>query len=94
MSVLTHCPRCGVALRPTPKPLTQQQARVLAFVREFINEHEYPPSFKEIAANCGYHSLSTVHEHLRNLERKGHITRSFNEARGIALIGSDSAVTS
>jgi repressor LexA len=51
----------------------------------------YAPTFTEIAEACGYRSLSTVHEHVQNLERKGHITRQFNAERGIALVEAPAA---
>ncbi len=65
--------------------LTKRQKHILDFVREFIDEHGYAPSYEEICKNFGYASLATVHEHLTNLERKGYIHRSFNEARSIQL---------
>jgi repressor LexA len=83
---LTHCPRCGYQLAQAPKPLTKCQATLLTYIRTFIGEKGYAPTFTEIAEACGYRSLSTVHEHVQNLERKGHITRQYNEQRGIALV--------
>jgi DNA-binding MarR family transcriptional regulator len=67
-------------------PLTAHQADVLHYVRGYIEQHEYAPSFKEIARKMGFSSLGTVHEHLQNLERKGYIRRSYNEARSISIL--------
>lgn len=71
---------------PSRLPLTQRQAEVLGYIRQTIAEHNYAPSFSEIAARFGFASQATVHEHLDNLERKGWITRRFNEARAITLV--------
>jgi repressor LexA len=87
----TNCPRCGYQLAQAPKPLTKCQATLLAYIRTFIGEKGYAPTYTEIAEACGYRSLSTVHEHLQNLERKGHITRRYNEERSIALVDAPAA---
>lgn len=68
-----------------PGPLTVKQAEVLEYLRLYIEDLGYAPSFAEIAEACGYSSLGTVHEHLSHLERKGYIRRDFNMSRGIAL---------
>ena len=64
-------------------PLTKRQKQILDFLKEFIDEHGYAPSFDEIRAAFGYTSLATVHEHLTNLERKGYIRRSYRESRSV-----------
>lgn len=69
------------------KPLTRHQHGVYAFVAKYIEANGFAPSFAEIAANFGYRSLATVHEHLGNIERKGWITRYYNESRAIELRG-------
>ncbi|MDE2805910.1 MAG: transcriptional repressor LexA [Gemmatimonadota bacterium] len=64
-------------------PLTKRQKQILDFLKEFIGEHGYAPSFDEIRAAFGYTSLATVHEHLSNLQRKGYIRRSYRESRSV-----------
>jgi repressor LexA len=66
-------------------PLTKRQKQILDYIRSFIDDQGYAPSFEEIAEAFGYSSLATVHEHLTNLERKGYIRKSFNESRSIEL---------
>jgi SOS-response transcriptional repressor LexA len=84
---MTTCPNCGhVVPGPRQRPITARQHEVLHFIRGFVGAHSYAPSFEEIAAKFGYNSLATVHEHIGNLERKGWITRTPNEARSIALV--------
>lgn len=72
--------------RPTMQPLTPHQHALLAYLHEYITANGYAPNFKETAARFGYRSESTVHEHLVNLERKGYIKRSYNEARSIEIV--------
>lgn len=80
------CDRCRALLVTKRSPLTKRQAEILAFVRDYIAAHEYAPSFLEIAEHFDYRTLSTVHEHLLNLERKGRIVREFNKDRSITLV--------
>src|SRR5690348_10666353 len=81
-----YCARCQSEIALHRAPLTDIQARLYAYIRDRIAADGYAPSFGEIAREFGYRSLATVHEHLRSLERKGYITRGFNEARAIALV--------
>jgi repressor LexA len=61
---------------------TKKQAEILAFIREFHRENNYAPSYREIAAHLGISSPATVHEHVKNLERKGHLN-SLGGARSL-----------
>ena len=65
--------------------LTRRQSEVLDFLRSYIVDNRYAPSFEEIAEHFQFQSLATVHEHLSNLERKGYIKRSPNESRAIEI---------
>ncbi len=64
-------------------PLTKRQKQILDYLKGFIDENGYAPSFEEICQAFGYTSLATVHEHLSNLERKGYIRRSPRESRSV-----------
>ncbi|HET9425519.1 MAG TPA: transcriptional repressor LexA [Gemmatimonadaceae bacterium] len=66
-------------------PLTKRQREILNYLTTYTDQHGYAPSFEEIAESFNYNSLATVHEHLSNLERKGYITRSYNESRAITI---------
>ncbi len=66
--------------------LTRRQKQILDYLESYIGQSGYAPSFEEIAANFGFNSLATVHEHLSNLERKGYIERAHNESRAIRLV--------
>jgi repressor LexA len=81
-----RCPHCGNVLPNHRMSLTAVQYTLLGYLRGFIEEHGYAPSFEEIAAARGYRSMATVHEHLANLERKGYIRRRYNEGRSIQIL--------
>lgn len=66
--------------------LTRRQREILDYLQRHIADHGYAPSFEEIAQTFGFASLATVHEHLSNLERKGYITRQYNESRSIEVL--------
>ncbi|HEX7828662.1 MAG TPA: FeoC-like transcriptional regulator [Thermoanaerobaculia bacterium] len=83
---LQRCPKCGQVIRDNPHPLTERQHEVLAFLREYIAANGYAPSYGEIAAHFQFKTQATVHEHLTNLERKGHLRRRYNESRSIELV--------
>ena len=67
-------------------PLTKRQREILTFLGSYTEANGYAPSFEEIAEQCGFQSLATVHEHLTNLERKGYIRRNYNESRSIEVL--------
>lgn len=65
------------------------QKKVYKFLVEYITEHLYAPSIREICDGCGYYSTSTVAAHLVRLQKKGLIELSdkFAANRCIKLVG-------
>jgi SOS-response transcriptional repressor LexA len=59
---------------------------VLENIREYIAEHGYPPTLREIGARMGIRSTNGVTDHLRALERKGFVRTGENTARGIQIL--------
>jgi repressor LexA len=53
--------------------MTSIQARVFDFVRDFRDEHGYPPTVREIRDALGYGSTASVQRHLNNLRRLGYL---------------------
>jgi repressor LexA len=45
--------------------------RILEFIKQYIEEHCYPPTTREIAAGVGLKSASTVCEHIKTLMQFG-----------------------
>ncbi len=68
-------------------PLSPRQQQILDFLRSFIEEHDYPPSIRDIQEGCGISSTSVVDYNLRKLEEKGFIRRDREISRGIELLG-------
>jgi repressor LexA len=63
------------------KTLSVKQQTILNFIREFIGEHDYPPSIRDIQDGCGISSTSVVDYNLKALERLGHIRRDREVSR-------------
>ena len=57
------------------KPATERQRSILDVIRSFTSERGYPPSVREIGERVGLSSSSTIHAHLKALERRGLISR-------------------
>jgi len=66
-------------------PLYPRQKKVLNFIEKYIEENGRTPTLSEIRDYLGVKSLSTVHWHLIQLERKGYIKRD-RESKGIDLV--------
>jgi len=57
--------------------------QILDFVTDYREKHGYSPSFKEIKRHLGLSSFSTIHHHIKNLEKEGLIVREKNQRRAI-----------
>lgn len=62
---------------------TDRQKRILEVIHEFTAERGYPPSVREIGERVGLSSSSTIHAHLKTLERHGLITRDPTKPRAL-----------
>lgn len=62
---------------------TDRQKRILEVIREFTLERGYPPSVREIGERVGLSSSSTIHAHLKTLERRGLISRDPTKPRAL-----------
>lgn len=67
--------------------MTPRQQQIYNYIILYIEEHMYPPSVREIGDGVGLHSTSSVYEHLKSLERKGHIEVRENSPRAIKVNG-------
>lgn len=65
------------------KPATERQRRILEVIRNFTADHGYPPSVREIGERVGLSSSSTIHAHLKTLERHGLISRDPTKPRAL-----------
>jgi len=67
--------------------LTTRQQEIWQFLAAYVDEHDYPPTVREIGDAVGLASPSTVHAHLANLERAGLLRRDPTKPRAIELVG-------
>jgi len=65
--------------------LTKKQKEILEYIRQFIDENGYAPSYREIAAYFELSSTGTIAEYVSILEDKGYLTKEATEARAIQL---------
>jgi repressor LexA len=68
------------------KELSAKQRRILEFIQEFISDHDYPPSIRQIQEACKISSTSVVDYNLRILEKEGYIRRDREVSRAIELL--------
>lgn len=66
--------------------LPKKKQQLLAYLRQFIDEHGFAPTLTEIAKHFRVRSLATVHEHLEFLERAGFIRRGKEGVRELSVI--------
>lgn len=69
--------------------LSKNQTRILESIKWKINKFGYPPSVREICADVGLRSTSTVHAHLNKLEKLGYIKRDPTKPRAIEVLKND-----
>ncbi|WOC31770.1 MULTISPECIES: transcriptional repressor LexA [Caproicibacterium] len=71
--------------------LTASQQKVYDYLKS-RSRTGLPPTVREICAATGLKSTSSVHAHLKTLERKGYITRDAGLNRAIHITGDDDAI--
>ena len=67
--------------------LSKRQEQCLSIVQASIATRGYPPTLREIGVQMGIRSTNAINDHLRALEKKGFVERSFQRSRGIKLTG-------
>ncbi len=65
--------------------LSARQENMLDFITNFISQHSYPPTIREIGKACHITSTSVVNYNLNKLENEGYINRMMRVSRGIQL---------
>lgn len=72
-----------------PEPLSTLERDVLDYLIEYVRDHTYQPSVREIGSRFGIKSTKTVSELLQSLAGKGWIERDPARSRGVRLLGLD-----
>ena len=74
------------------KKISAKQQRILDYINEFSLEHGYPPSVREIGAEMGLRSPSTVHAHLKKLQEAGYLEPTEHKSRALTPVQGPSMV--
>jgi len=73
------------------KELTERQKEVLAFIEEYIREHNYSPIIRDIAEHFSM-SVKGAHDHIRAIERKGALKQENGKSRTLEVTASGKQV--
>ena len=68
------------------KKLSPKQSCILDCIRDFLADHQYPPTIRDIQNGCDISSTSVVDYNLRILQREGYLRRYPDVSRGIELL--------
>jgi repressor LexA len=63
--------------------LTQRQREILEFISASIVERGFPPTLREIGEHFNIRSTNGVNDHLKALEKKGHLRREDLKSRAM-----------
>ena len=66
--------------------LTSRQHSILEYIEREMRERGYPPSVREIGAEVGLTSPSSVHSHLATLQRHGYLLRDPDRPRALKVL--------
>jgi SOS-response transcriptional repressor LexA len=66
---------------------SKKQRELLEFIADFIKQHGYGPSYREIMRALDYKSVSTVAVHVDGLIAKGHLLKRDHSARSLEVVG-------
>lgn len=67
------------------KGVTERQLELLEYIRSYVEENRYAPSYRNIMAHLGLKSTATIHKHIQALKRKGLLSNEKSCGRSLAL---------
>ena len=67
------------------KELTKRQTEILNYLKEYIEDHKYPPTVRETASHFGI-SVKGAHDHLKALEKKNRVRSDINRPRTLEVL--------
>lgn len=79
-------PKLPATQPPEPLRPTKKQQELLVFIEQFIGEHGYSPSYREIMSSLGYTSVATVALHVNSLIKRGHLKKRDGAARSLEVV--------
>ena len=72
---------------------TKKQRELLQYIQQFISEHGYSPSYREIMNGLAYTSVATVALHVGNLIKRGHLRKRDRSARSLEVVESSEPIS-
>lgn len=66
--------------------LSKKQLLIYEFLKDFTAQKGYPPTVREICSAVGLKSTSSVHGHLKQLEKDGLIKRDPTKPRALEIV--------
>ncbi|MGQ9888123.1 MAG: transcriptional repressor LexA [Aggregatilineales bacterium] len=72
-------------MKPFDK-LSERQRSILVYMEQYVSQHGYPPTIREIGLATGINSTSVVNYNLNKLVAAGYLERSDRVSRGIRLV--------
>ena len=70
--------------------LSERQQMIMSFIENFIEEHDYPPTVRDIQNGCNISSTSVVAYNLDKLKDGGQLNRHSEVSRGLSLASAGS----
>ena len=70
--------------------LSDRQQMIMSFIENFIEEHDYPPTIRDIQNGCNISSTSVVAYNLDKLKDGGQLNRHSEVSRGLSLASAGS----
>ncbi len=74
------------------KNLTPQKKKILDFINSYSIKYGFSPSFEEMKKKLKLHSVSTIHQHIEELNKFGYLKKRKNQKRSINISNIDSMV--
>ena len=65
--------------------LIQKEREIFEYISDCLQKNGFAPSVRDICAEVGIKSTSSVHEYLRRLEAKGFIRKSSGKSRALSI---------
>jgi len=66
--------------------MTRRQSQIYFFIKGFINENNFSPSYQEMADGVGLKSKSGIHFLIDGLVKQGKVRRVKFTARSVELV--------
>ena len=77
------------SVHPPLRPLSERQQQILEFIRVELQVRGYAPTVRDIVRHVGDRSPTSVHRHLKTLERHGLIVRDAKKSRSIRMVAEE-----